>query len=168
MPFGFGSSQVEGTTPIGDWLKRINVETNAIGTAVDGFTGEETADNPVQQSSDTLGKTIQEAIDDVEKQKTVSYATATGLLSIFQSLIPDTKAMLAKFTEKKDLFIKAGLAPKVLESLKAQQISGLALDAKIYSKLPLLAQPLSKGQYSQIDTVLKAAITEWEGYVASA
>jgi len=142
-----------------DDLKKLDTDTVAIDAMVVAFNGDPADAIKVQVASEALAKDIKVAQGHVKAQKGL-YAVqdSINLLPIFDTFIPDTKKVVKDLISKKDIFQKAQVTSVVLSSLQRQKDLGGKLNDMVFARLPAIAKPIDKKQWSQINEQLDAGI----------
>jgi hypothetical protein len=110
--------------------------TNALTTAVDGFSGNVADAGPILEASAALESTIQNGTSTVQNSLSL---TLEGVLFILPSVLALNSAVEGvsqALVSKKSVFDSAGLSPVVLEQLQEQQGAAQSLVNVLITKLP--------------------------------
>lgn len=139
-------------------IDTISGQVSSLDSAVSDFSGGNPA--PVQDASDSLVSTINDAVEQVNSGPQLSSSDALALTSPVQDLTDQVDAVITKIINKKDQFVSAGAGGQVKESLNQQYdaASNLAdaLSSKVPEALSDIANQLSSGITSAIQRGIDA------------
>ncbi|KAL4890602.1 hydrophobic surface binding protein A-domain-containing protein [Aspergillus ambiguus] len=133
--------------PVESVISAIQDKTEALGTAINGYSGGDTSS--VESASSDLISTIKSGVETVNSNGDLTSTDALALTSPVQDLTKKVESVVNSIIDKKSQFVSAGAGGTVLESLKAQYAAAQSLSDAISSKVPSslsdLAAQLSAG-----------------------